>query len=59
MNLSADLYRIAELAHKGVDDDYIRDECDEVAVRYTDKCLTGADVYRITERVYAENFESR
>ena len=42
--LYPELYRIAELAHKGVDDDYIRDECDDVARRYTASCLTGADI---------------
>lgn len=59
MNLAAELYRIAELAHQGVDDDAIHDECDDVARRYTDESLTGADIYRRSERVYAANFESR
>ena len=59
MNLQAELYRIAEQAHKGVDDDYIRDECDEVALRITDRVVSGAEIYRQSERVYAANFESR
>lgn len=59
MNLQAEIYRIAELAHKGVDDDYIRDECDEVAIRYTERVITGSEVYRAAERVYAREFESR
>ena len=59
MNLYAECYRIAELAHKGVDDDYLLDECDDVALRYTDKVITGADVYRRSEAIYSREFESR
>lgn len=59
MNLYAECYRIAELAHKGHDDDYIHDECDDVAIRYTDAVITGADVYRRSEAIYRREFESR
>ncbi len=59
MNLYAECYRIAEQAHKGVDDDYIHDECDDVARRYTDSVITGADVYQRSEQIYAREFASR
>jgi hypothetical protein len=59
MNLYAECYRIAELAHKGVDDDHIRDECDDVAIRHTESVITGADIYRRSEQIYAREFESR
>ena len=58
MNLHAECYRIAELAHKGVDDDYIRDECDEVALRFTDRVIDGSEIYRRVEQIYAREFSS-
>lgn len=59
MSFYSDCYRIAELVHQGVDDDYIRDECEEVALRTVDRNLTAGEVYRASERIYAQEFESR
>ena len=57
--LATEAYRIAELAHKGVDDDYIHDECDQAAIYIVDQVVTSRDVYRASERAYAQHFESR
>lgn len=58
-NLAAEAYRIAELAHKGVDDDCIWDECESAAIYIADQCLTAGDIYRASERMYSQHFESR
>ena len=54
MNYQAELYRIAEEAHKGVDDDYIQDLCAELA---SDVGVTTARIYRESEMVYRKEFE--
>lgn len=59
MSFYSDCYRIAELAHQGVDDDYLRDECEEIALRSVDRNLTADEVYRASERIYRKEFESR
>lgn len=58
MNLQAELYRIAEEAHKGVDDEYIHELCDSLTSQY-DGPLNSDDLYKMSERVYAQHFESR
>lgn len=55
-NLSAELYRIAEEAHKGVKDEDIRQLCAEVAREYR---KNANDIYRMAESMYAQHFESR
>ena len=53
MNYQAELYRIAEEAHKGADDDYIRELCAELAA---DVGVTTARIYHEAEQVYTREF---
>ncbi len=55
-NLGADLYRIAEEAHKTASEKYIRELCEEVAREHN---MDVEKVYRLSERVYASEFESQ
>lgn len=52
--LYADAYRIAEEAHKGVADCYVRELCREVADQ---RHIEPAEVYRMSRRIYARAFD--
>jgi len=56
MSVYAAAYRIAEEAHKGVDDDYIRSLCKDAAREM--KC-DWQSVYRASEVIYDSEFASR
>lgn len=56
-NLYADCFRIAEEAHKGRDDEYIRELCGEASSKH--EGVTAEDIYRRSEQIYCREFESR
>ena len=57
-NLYAECYRIAEIAHHGCDDDYIRDLCAEVADTHELGSVTAEYVYEHSKRIYMSEFNS-
>ena len=54
--LYSEAYRIAEEAHKGCDEDYIMDLCDDAAREFN---TTTQAVYNLSNRLYGQHFESR
>ena len=54
MNVYAELYSIAEAAHKGCDDEYIRDLCADLA---SETGKLAADLYNQAEAIYRQEFE--
>jgi hypothetical protein len=54
MTIDSEAYRIAEEAHKGVDDEYIRAMCDQADI---DLGLPSGRMYRLSENYYVRYFE--
>lgn len=52
-NLYAEAYRIAEEAHKGCDEDYILEMCDDAARQFN---TTAKHVYRVSQSIFEREF---
>lgn len=55
--LYSEAYRIAELAHKGVDDDYLMEQCEAAAANLDN--VTATQLYAHSEAIYNREFSSR